>query len=129
MGYILLLGRILFVLIFFTSLPGNFTAEKSKSAAANGLPMASLLVPLASIIAFIGALSIVLGIEGRYGAWLIVFFLVPVTFVQHKFWTFEDPQKRKMQYLNFMKNMSILGGALFIAMYGTGPLSLDIFLQ
>jgi putative oxidoreductase len=30
-----------------------------------------------------------------------------------------------MQMVMFMKNMAVLGGALFIAYFGAGPLSLD----
>ena len=125
MPYLLLLGRILFTMIFFTSVPENFTKEKIKSVAANGLPLASVLVPIASVMAFIGASSILLGVEARWGAWLVIIFLVPVTFVQHRFWTIDDAMKRKIQYISFMKNVSIIGGAIFIAVFGSGPLSLD----
>jgi len=126
MAYLLLLGRILFILIFFISVPENFTQEKIKSAAANGLPFAQVLVPLGSIVALIGAASVLLGIEAKWGAWLTIIFLIPVTLVQHKFWAIDDPSKRKMQYISFMKNISIMGGALFIAVFGSGPLSLDM---
>ena len=123
---LILLGRILFTSIFFATLPTNFNQQKIKGAEANGLPMASLLVPLSSIMAFIGAASVLFGIYGRYGAWLLIIFLLPVSFVQHKFWVIEDPMKRRMQYINFMKNLGLIGGALFIAAYGTGALSVDV---
>jgi len=126
MSLLLLLGRILFVLIFFTTVPGNFNEQKIKSAESNGLPLASLFVPLSSVMALIGAASVLLGVYGRYGAWLLIIFLIPVSFIQHKFWIISDPMKRRMQYINFMKNISIIGGALFIAVYGTGPLSVDV---
>ena len=125
MQYLLLLGRILFTLIFFASLPGNFNKEKSSSAAANGLPFASLLVPASSVMAYIGSTSVLLGIYGRYGACLLIIFLIPVSLVQHKFWTIADPMKRRMQYINFLKNIGLVGGALYIVAYGTGSLSLD----
>ena len=125
MDYLLLIARVFFVYIFFHSAPGNFKPEKAKAAAANGLPLASLLVPFATVLSLVGATSILFGIEARWGAWLIIIFLIPVTLIQHKFWTIDDPLKRRMQYINFMKNISIIGGALFIAVYGTGPLSID----
>ena len=43
----------------------------------------------------------------------------------HNFWTVTDPMMRQMQMIMFMKNVSMLGGALFIAQYGAGPWSLD----
>ncbi|MFI5134743.1 MAG: DoxX family protein [Chitinophagales bacterium] len=125
MQYIILLGRILFVSIFFATLAGNFNAEKAKNAAVNGLPFASLLVPLSSVMAFIGSASVLLGIYAQYGAWLLIIFLLPVTFIQHKFWTIEDPMKRRGQYINFLKNLGLIGGALFIVANGSGPLSID----
>ena len=126
MELLLLLARIFFVYIFFYSAPENFKPEKAKAAAANGLPFASLLVPLASVIALAGAISILLGIEARWGAWLIILFLVPVTLVQHKFWTIDDAVKQRMQRLNFLKNIAMIGGALYIAVFGSGRFSLDV---
>lgn len=125
MQFLILFARILFTLIFFTSLPDNFNKEKAKSAAANGLPFASFLVPASSVMAFIGAASVLLGVYGRYGACLLIIFLIPVSFVQHKFWTIDDPMKRRIQYINFMKNIGLVGGALYIVVYGTGWLSFD----
>ena len=52
-------------------------------------------------------------------------FLVPVTFMMHKFWTVQDPMMMQMQMVMFMKNIAILGGAIFISQMGAGPLSLD----
>ena len=127
MNYLILLGRLLFTLIFFTTIPSNFSKEKIKNVAAAGLPMASFLVPASSAMAFMGAVSVLLGIYGRIGACLLIIFLLPVTFIQHKFWTIEDPVKRRMQYINFMKNIALVGGSLFIVAYGTGLLSLDAF--
>ena len=120
-----LLGRIFFVSIFLFTAPENFKQEKIQTVAAKGLPMASLLVPVASALAVIGALSVLFGVEARWGAWLIIIFLVPVTLFQHNYWSVTDPMKRRMQYLNFLKNVSLTGGAIFIAVYGSGPLSLD----
>ena len=70
-------------------------------------------------------LSILLGYKARLGAWAIVLFLVPVTFTLHKFWAVADPMMAQMQQVMFMKNLAILGGALLIAHFGAGPVSLD----
>jgi len=125
MQFVILIGRILFSLVFFATLPGNFDKEKAKGVSANGLPVAGLIVPLSSLIAFAGALSVLLSIYAEYGAWLLIIFLVPVTFIQHKFWAIEDPLKRRGQYINFLKNFGLIGGALIIAANGSGTLSAD----
>jgi putative oxidoreductase len=45
--------------------------------------------------------------------------------MMHAFWKETDPMQMQMQMSMFMKNMSMLGGALIIAYFGAGPLSLD----
>ena len=125
MKYLVLLGRILFSLIFLFSITSHFSAAGAGYAASKGVPMPSVLVPLAGVLAFVGGLSILLGYKARIGAWLIVIFLVPVTLMMHNFWTLTDPMMRSMQQAMFLKNLSMLGGALLIAYFGAGPLSLD----
>jgi putative oxidoreductase len=125
MKYIPLIGRILFSLIFLMTIMGHFSAQSIQYASGAGVPMASILVPLSGVIAFLGALSIIIGYKAKFGAWLIVLFLVPVTFMMHKFWGQTDPMMQQMQMAMFMKNISSLGGALIIAYFGAGPLSID----
>ncbi len=107
------------------SAPRHFTAGTIAYAANHGVPAASIAVPLAGVIALLGGLSILLGFKAKHGAWLIVIFLVPVTFMIHNFWTVTEPMMRQMQQINFMKNLSMLGAALLIAHFGSGPLSVD----
>lgn len=125
MAHVVLVGRIFFSLLFLFALPGHFTANEIAYAATKGLPFATVLVPVSGIIMFVGALSILLGYKARYGAWLLVLFLVPVTLVMHRFWGLPDPATAQSQQIHFMKNLSILGAALLIAYFGSGPLSLD----
>jgi len=89
------------------------------------VPLASVLVPISGVISIAGALSILLGYKAKLGAWLLVIFLVPVTLMLHKFWTIQDPMLRQMDMVMFMKNLGLLGGALFIAFFGAGPASID----
>jgi hypothetical protein len=63
--------------------------------------------------------------RARIGAWLIALFLVAVTPMLHNFWTVADPMMRQIQMAMFMKNVSMLGAALFITQVGSGPWSLD----
>ena len=119
-----LLGRILYSAIFIMSGPNHFKAETIGYAAAQGVPLATVAVPLSGIIALLGGLSIALGYRAKLGAWLIVLFLVPVTLMLHRFWGLSDPQATGLQLAMFMKNLSLLGAALIIARLGSGPLSL-----
>jgi putative oxidoreductase len=119
------LGRLLFALIFVMSGPRHFMSQTIAYAALQGVPMASVAVPFSGVLAFIGGLSILLGYRAKLGAWLIVLFLVGVTPMMHKFWVVTDPVMYQMQFVMFMKNVSMLGGALLITQLGSGPWSLD----
>jgi putative oxidoreductase len=124
LNYVGALGRVLFSAIFIMSGPNHFKAETIGFAAAQGVPLASIAVPLSGVIALLGGLSIALGYRAKLGAWLIVLFLVPVTLMLHRFWGLSDPQATGLQLAMFMKNLSLLGAALMIARLGSGPLSL-----
>jgi putative oxidoreductase len=123
--YLVLAGRLLFAAIFLIAPLGHFTAQMVGYAAQQGVPAAGLLVPASGLLALAGALSVGVGYRARIGAWLIVAFLVPVTITMHNFWAVSDPMMYQMQFAMFMKNVSMLGGALLIAHFGAGPLSLD----
>ena len=103
----------------------HFTSGAASYALAKGVPFAFFLVPLSGLIAIAGGLSISFGYKAKIGAWLIVIFLIPVTFMMHAFWKETDPMQMQMQMANFMKNISLLGAALLIAYFGAGPCSLD----
>jgi len=124
-GPIVLLGRFFFVLIFLLSGPRQFLGQSIAYAASQGVPLASIAVPLSGVLALAGGLSILLGYRARMGAWLIVLFLAVVTPMMHKFWGVTDPMMYQMQFVHFLKNVSMLGGALLITQFGSGPWSLD----
>jgi putative oxidoreductase len=125
MSIVALIGRVLFSLIFILSGISHFLHSTIEYAASQGVPMASFVVPLSGAIAVAGGLSIAAGYRARWGAILIVVFLIPVTLSMHKFWTVTDPPMAQMQMAHFMKNVSMLGAALLISYFGSGPLSLD----
>ena len=125
MVYLVPLGRFLYSAIFLMTLFGHFSAGYIGYAAQAGVPAPGLLVPLSGVIAILGGLSITLGYKAKIGGWLIVLFLVPVSFKMHAFWAVTDPMMRGMQMAMFWKNVSMLGAALLITHFGAGPLSLD----
>ena len=124
-GPIALLGRVFFALIFLLSGPNHFASQTIAYAASQGVPMASIAVPFSGVLALLGALSIAFGYRVRVGAWLIVLFLIGVTPLMHNFWAVSDPTMHMMQFIMFMKNLSMLGGALLLTQLGAGPWSLD----
>lgn len=125
MKLIVLLGRILYSAVFILASFRHFKPQAVEYAMSQGVPMASILVPVSGVLALVGGLCILLGFRARFGAWLIVIFLLPVTFMMHNFWQVTDPAAAGIQQAMFLKNLSMLGGALLITYFGAGPLSKD----
>ena len=119
------MGRVLFALIFIASIVGHFSSAEISEASAHGVPLATILVPLAGLIALVGGVSVLLGYRARFGALLLLVFLVPVTLIMHKFWGLPDPQMAMLQKINFMKNTALAGTCLLLMYHGSGPYSLD----
>jgi putative oxidoreductase len=124
-AFITLAGRILFSAIFIMSGFFHFSQQDIAYATQAGIPMAGFLVPASGILALLGGISILIGYKAKLGAWLLVVFLIPVTLAMHNFWAVKDPMTAQIQMAMFVKNMSMLGGALLISQFGAGPLSLD----
>ena len=129
MKFMLLIGRICFSAIFITSGIGHFSTDTIAYAAGHGLSNAEILVPLSGLIAIAGGISVLFGLFARAGAWLLVLFLVPITFFMHDFWNVTDAAAARMQMVMFYKNMSMLGGALVITFFGAGPVSIDAMME
>jgi putative oxidoreductase len=125
LGLLVPAGRVLYSVIFLVAVQTHFMPATIGYAAAQGVRFPEVVVPLAGILAAVGGLSVAFGYHTRLGAGLLVAFLVPVTLAMHNFWTVSDPVMAAIQQAMFMKNLSILGGALLIAYYGPGPFSLD----
>jgi putative oxidoreductase len=66
---------------------------------------------------------VILGYYARLGALLLILFLIPTTIIFHT--NFNDP----LQMVQFMKNLSMLGGCLVLLGMGPGAWSLDTFFR
>jgi putative oxidoreductase len=124
-GAVVLLGRLLFALIFLMSGPTLFSTQTIAFATSQGVPLAPIAVPISGALAIAGGLSVLLGYRAKIGAWLLILYLALVTPLMHAFWAVTDPMAHQMQFVMFMKNVSMLGGALLITQLGSGPWSLD----
>lgn len=121
MSYIPLFGRICLCLIFFQGAWGNFSdfSGTQERMAEMGLPVPALLLAGNVIFQLIGAISLLLGLKVKWGAIILIIFLIPTTIVFHDFWV--DPSER----IPFFKNLALIGGLLLLIQTGAGNLSLD----
>jgi len=120
-----LIGRILLSAIFILAGFNKITGFENTAGymASKGLPMTDVLLVLTIIIELGGGILILIGWQARWAATVIFLFLIPVTVIFHPFWTMEG-QEAMHQYHSFMKNLAIMGGMMYIMVYGAGPLSL-----
>lgn len=77
-----------------------------------------LLIPTILVL-LIGGISVLVGFKARYGALLLIGFLIPTTLIFHN--VFLDGSER----IAFFKNLGLMGGLLMVTVFGTGSLSLD----
>ena len=116
MDILLLIGRVLFSLIFLASAVGHFKNAEGMAgyAASKGLKNAKPLVQLTGLMLAVGALSVLLGIYAQYGVLVLIAFLIPTSFIMHAFWKETDPMAKMNEQVAFFKNLGLIGGGLFL---------------
>lgn len=112
----LLIGRILFGGLFVLNGVNHFRnrAAMTGYTAYKGVPAPAAATLLSGAWLLISGLSIVLGIRPRLGALMVALFLLVVTPVMHNFWTVTDQAQRLGEFINFSKNVALLGAALML---------------
>lgn len=116
-----LVGRILYSAIFVLAGLGRFPQGAVGEAVSHG--GAARFDPGANLRrnCNAGGLSVAVGYRAKLDGWLIVLFLMPVTLMMHNFWAVKNPMMAQLQQIMFMKNMSMLGGALLISYFSASP--------
>jgi len=114
-------GRILFTLIFFISGVTHFTDIESYNALMHeSIPYRTFWVLSSGIVELAGAIMILFNRGARLGGWLLVVFLIPVTFAVHGFemMTTDNAQMQAVQTSFFLKGLAMTGAALLITQLG-----------
>ncbi|MGY4337999.1 DoxX family protein [Bradyrhizobium sp. LM2.9] len=71
------------------------------------------------------SVSLVLGIGTRFCAVLTFMFVLVATAIAHRYWEYPSGAQQIGQYNHFLKNISIMGGAMLIFVTGAGRFSFD----
>lgn len=115
--YVLAVGRVLLVLIYFIGgfglLTGNIPIDY---AAAKGVPAVGVWIGFA--IKLFGGLAVIIGFQTRLAACLLILFTLGTAFIFHPFWV-------EGQWNIFWKEISMIGGLVVVAAVGPGALSID----
>jgi uncharacterized membrane protein YphA (DoxX/SURF4 family) len=121
MNYIPLIARVCLSLVFLYSGIKNITAFSAtqQMIAEKGLPLPGLMLLGNIVFQLIGTISLILGYKLRWGAILLILFLIPTTLVFHNFWA--NPKET----ISFLKNVGLIGGLLMLYYTGAGSVSWD----
>jgi putative oxidoreductase len=116
MDVVLLIARVIFAIMFINSGIAHFknTAAMTGYAQFKKVPAAKVAVQLSGLLMLLGGLSIATGVWIDLGAIVIAVMLVAMAIKMHDFWTVTDPAAKQPEMINFWKNISLAGGALFI---------------
>lgn len=116
MDILLIIGRVLFSLIFIASGLSHLTKVQAMSGYAQfkKVPAPKFAVILSGLMIIIGGLYVALGIYADLGGLLLAIFLLVTAFLMHNFWTIQDPQAKQGEMINFLKNLALAGAALII---------------
>jgi len=123
MNTVLVIGRVLFALIFINSGIAHLTKLEAMTGYAKykKVPAAKLSVIDSGLMILIGGLYIALGIYADLGALLIALFLIPAAVLMHAFWKETDATAKQNESIGFFKDLSLAGAALIIfALVATG---------
>jgi uncharacterized membrane protein YphA (DoxX/SURF4 family) len=91
--------------------------------ASHGMPYTHFFLVGAIFFELVGSITVILGYFARFGAVLLLIFLIPTTLIFHNI--FVDPK----MMIHFIKNVSMFGGCLLLLSGGPGRLSLDYLLR
>jgi putative oxidoreductase len=113
----LLMGRALLGLYFI--LPGiskiTGFAAMSDYMAAHGVPYVPALLVLTIILQLGCGASLVAGWRTQFMAFVLAGLTLVISVFMHDFWGMEEGQERAHEMQNFVKNMAIMAGLLYVA--------------
>ncbi|ULL01727.1 DoxX family protein [Bradyrhizobium sp. I71] len=126
-GVLILIGRILLAWVFVGSAYGalsNFGGSVGYFRSLN-LPAPELFTIINIAVEVLISLGLIFGLGTRYCAVLMFVFVLMATVIAHRYWEYPAGAQQIGQYNNFLKNISIMGGAMLIFVTGPGRFSLD----
>lgn len=123
---LLLIGRLCIAAIFILAGVGKFINFDQTAAymASKGMTMIPLFLFGAAMVEILGGLSLALGYKTRVGASILLLFLIPTTIIFHDFWNVSGADYATQQ-INFLKNLAIFGGLLYVLAVGAGACAWD----
>ncbi len=124
--WLVLLARILLMILYVSAgwqkLLG-FGGTVGEMAAI-GLPLPVVVAVIVIIIEFLAGIALVIGLWTRPLALLMAVYTLGTAFIGHHYWTMTGAAYGA-NFVNFYKNISIVGGLLLLCVTGAGKYSVD----
>lgn len=121
-----LLGRALIALLFIPAgirKIGGFDGTVGYIAS-KGIPLPQVAAAGTIFVEVVVGIALLIGFKARLAALVIAAFTLAASLLFHNFWAYPAEQVMAQQ-INFFKNLAIVGGLLFVAAFGAGPISVD----
>jgi uncharacterized membrane protein YphA (DoxX/SURF4 family) len=116
MNTVLLIGRILFAIMFVSGGLNHLTKAEAMAGYAGfkKVPAPKLANLVSGVLLIAGGLSVILGVYADLGALVLAVLLVLMALKMHDFWAQTDAQAKQNETIAFFKNISMAGGALIM---------------
>ena len=124
-----LVGRLLIANIFivsgFKKIAGFAGTAGYMASKLGGLDptLVKILLVATILIELVGGLLILIGWQARLAATAVLLWMIPVTWLFHAYWGLPADQMQA-QFIQFQKNLAIMGGLLYVIGFGPGAFSL-----
>jgi len=121
----LLVGRGLLGLYFI--IPGIMKVTgfegTAEAMAAQNIPMVTVLLVLTIVIQIGGGASLLAGYRTQLMAFVLAGLTLVISIAMHNFWAMEEGLQQGHEMQNFIKNMAIMAGLMYVA--GVTPAARD----
>jgi putative oxidoreductase len=116
MNAVLLIGRILFAILFVRSGIAHLTKLEAMTGYAKykKVPAAQFSVALTGVAIFLGGLGVALGVYADLGALILAIVCLAAAFQMHNFWAETTPEGKMNESVAFFKDLALAGAALIL---------------
>jgi len=111
-------GQLLIVFYFLVTALGNLARENIKGLVGR---MAELHTPFPAVafwigtaLQFAGCGLLIIDWHAEIGIYCLILFMVVVSAIFHRFWTFEDPMRHELGRRMLLLNVGVIGGLLLM---------------
>ncbi len=121
---------VIFGFLQFTNISGyaaNPAIVKFSQFVGGALPPTAVAY-IVAVIDLFGGLLLLVGLQTRVVAVVLMIFVALTLYFAHAFWTMDGPAKAANQ-AHFYKNLALMGGLLFLCNFGAGAYSLDAWFR